>query len=208
MYMSNSTSERLDSLWVRLRATHPVVYLALILSGILVQPVWSNPPSPGSERSKGGAVSLRAFASVVKATRDSVVRLDLDGKPAALGAVIDTNGLVITKATELGTGKLTCTQANGTSSDAHLVATDDDNDLALVRVSAHGLKPIRWASQDVAVGQWAITPGIDLLPAAVGIVSVPPRKIAPKRVYLGVQLDFTASSARIAQILPGLGAEQ
>src|SRR6516165_2923921 len=42
------------------------------------------------------AILLRAFASVVQETKDSVVRLDVDEKEAALATVIDTNGLVLT----------------------------------------------------------------------------------------------------------------
>jgi serine protease Do len=41
----------------------------------------------------------------------------------------------------------------------------------------------------------------------VGIVSVPPRKIPPPRAYLGVNLDFKSSDAKIAQVMEGPGAE-
>jgi len=37
---------------------------------------------------------------------------------------------------------------------------------------------------------------------------VPPRKILHKRALIGVQLDFNSSTARIAQIMAGLGAEK
>jgi serine protease Do len=58
------------------------------------------------------------------------------------------------------------------------------------------------------VGQWVVTPGLETTPDAVGIVSVPTRKIPPKKALIGVSLDFTATEARIADILPGLGAEK
>src|SRR5439155_15835999 len=53
-----------------------------------------------------------------------------------------------------------------------------------------------------------VTPGIADTPQAVGIVSVPPRKIRPPRALIGVQLDQRSSVARIAKIMAGLGAER
>jgi serine protease Do len=60
----------------------------------------------------------------------------------------------------------------------------------------------------VAVGQWAVTPGIAETPHAVGIISALPRRIRPPRALIGVQFDFGTSTPRIDQILPGLGAEK
>jgi len=81
-------------------------------------------------------------------------------------------------------------------------------DLALVRVHAGGLKAIRWASGEVAIGQWAITPGIAQTPQAVGIISALPHRIRPPRALIGVQFDYSGSKPRIRDILPGLGAEK
>ena len=80
--------------------------------------------------------------------------------------------------------------------------------MALVRVHARGLKPIQWAAGEVAVGQWAITPGIAETPQAVGIISALPRRIRPPRAFIGVQFDYGGSTPRIQNILTGLGAEK
>jgi S1-C subfamily serine protease len=53
-----------------------------------------------------------------------------------------------------------------------------------------------------------VTPGITELPQAIGIISVPTRKIAPPRALIGVQLDHRSTSAKVETILPGLGAEK
>ena len=58
--------------------------------------------------SGAGRQRLRAFAPVSEATRHSIVKFNVDGATVALGAVVDTNGLVLTKASELKKGKLTC----------------------------------------------------------------------------------------------------
>jgi serine protease Do len=166
------------------------------------------PPSLPAERTKAGSLMLQAFEPVTAATRDSVVSFEVDGKEVALGAVIEASGLVLTKASEIQKSGLLGKLANGQHVAAHLQATDEENDLALVKLNATGLKPIQWTSQLVEVGQWVVTPGIGSAPEAVGIISVPRRKIPPKRALIGVQLDFTAPNARIGNILPGMGAEK
>jgi S1-C subfamily serine protease len=108
---------------------------------------------------KSGAITLRSFAPVSKLTRHSIVKLNVDGTTVALGTVIDSNGLVLTKASEIKAGRLTCTLANGTKVSARLVGVDDDSDVGLVKANAAGLKPIAWAAEDIMAGQWAVTPG-------------------------------------------------
>ncbi len=157
---------------------------------------------------KNGEETLRAFEPISRATRDSVVKLDLNGATIALGTVIDRNGLALTKASEIRQGKLTCWLANGKEVDAQVVRVDEKNDLALVKVDAKGLKPIQWAMGEVSVGQWVVTPGIAATPQAIGIVSVRRRKILPKRALIGVQLDTKTHSTQIAQVMQGLGAEK
>src|SRR5262249_10672095 len=117
----------------------------------------SEPPQLPRSRFRSGDDTLKAFAPVVAATRFSIVKLNVNGETVALGAVVDTNGLVLTKASELKAGKLTCWLANDQEAPAEVRGVDEDDDVALVRVQAQGLKPIQWAATDVAVGQWAIT---------------------------------------------------
>jgi len=156
---------------------------------------------------KNGDQTLLAFEPISRATRDSVVKIDLDGNTVALAAVIDASGLAVTKASEIQEGKLTAWLAVGKEVEVQLIAKDEENDLALVKVNAENLKPIQWATDETSVGQWVVTPGIAETPQAVGIVSVPPRKIPPPRAFIGVVLDFKSPDAKIAQIMAGLGAE-
>ncbi len=156
---------------------------------------------------KNGSETLLAFEPISRATRDSVVKIDLDGNTVALAAVIDASGLAVTKASEIQEGKLTAWLAIGKEVEVQLIAKDEENDLALVKVNANNLQPIEWATDETAVGQWVVTPGIAETPQAVGIVSVPPRKIPPPRAFIGVVLDFKSPDAKIAQIMAGLGAE-
>src|SRR5580765_1368094 len=62
---------------------------------------------------KNGEETLHAFASVSRLTRQSVVKIDRDGITVALAAVIRTDGLALTKASEIRGGKLTCWLPSG-----------------------------------------------------------------------------------------------
>jgi serine protease Do len=160
------------------------------------------------DRFRSGEETLRAFAPVSAATRHSIVKFNVDGETVALGAAVGTNGLVLTKASEIKKGKLTCWLATEREVGAEVLQIDEEEDVALVQVEVQGLEPLRWASGEVSIGQWAITPGIGETPHAVGIISALPRKIRPQRAFIGVQFDFSTSIPRIDELLPGLGAEQ
>jgi serine protease Do len=159
-------------------------------------------------RYRNGEETLRAFAPISEATRYSIVKFNVDGATVALGTVVDTNGLALTKASELKKGKLTCWLAVEKEVEAEVIGIDEEEDVALVRVRAQGLKPIQWAAGEVSVGQWAITPGIAETPQAIGIISALPRRIRPPRALIGVQFDFSSTVPRIEELLPGLGAEK
>jgi len=193
-----------------IRSCQPAIF-ALML-GLLASIACAQEPAPvltlPRARFRSGEETLRAFAPIAAATRFSIVKLAVDDATVALATVVDTNGLAITKASELRPGTLTCWLATDNKTGAELIAVDEDADVALVRVHAKGLKPIQWAEEEVCAGEWAITPGIAETPHAVGIVSALPRRIRPQRALIGVQFDFNTSMARIQEVMAGLGAEK
>lgn len=176
--------------------------------------LWANlalaqTPAPlGRDRFRSGEATLRAFAPISAATRYSIVKLNVNGETVALATVVGSNGLVLTKASELKPGQLTCWVAGGKEVKAELLGVDEEDDVALVRVKAAGLKPVTWAAGEVTLGQWAITPGIEETPHAVGIISALPHRVRPSRAFIGVQFDFNTSAPRIGELMPGLGAEK
>lgn len=159
-------------------------------------------------RFRTGDQTLKAFSFIAQAGRHSIVKVNIDGGTVALGTVVGPDGLAITKASELKPGKLTCWLAGGKEVDCELIVSDEEHDLALLRVHSSELKPIVWAEGDATVGQWAVTPGIEEAPHAVGIVSTRPRRIRFPRAYLGIQFDMESSLPKVRQLLPGLGAEK
>ncbi len=181
------------------------VFLALAVWGAGAQPSGSEPALPRRQFTSGEE-TLRAFGPISQALRLSVVKLNVDGQTSALGAVMDTNGLVLSKGSELRKGRLTCWLGTGQEVPAEILGLDEEEDLALVRVHARDLRPLQWSDDAVSLGQWAVTPGIAETPQAVGIVSALPRRIRPPRAYVGIQFDVSTSTPRIEDLMKGLGA--
>lgn len=160
------------------------------------------------DRGKNGDTTLKAFEPVSRALRNSVIRIDVDGNSIALAAVIDASGLAVTKASEMKKGRLTAWLANGKEVPVQLLASNDEDDVALVRVKAKGLKGVDWANEPVTVGQWVVTPGTSDRPQAVGIVSVAARRIPHPRALMGVVLDRRNNTPKIDQVMDGMGAKE
>ena len=167
----------------------------------------TRPPQPYS---KNHPSARGAFKSIAAPAGASTVAIYCDGKQVALGAVVDAAGYVVTKASEVA-GAAQCRFRDGKSIPATLVAKDDRNDVALLRVSAKGLKPVQWADDDnPPVGSWVITPGLADVPVSIGVVSVARRKgpssRRPDRGFLGISFPTTGDDARVGQIIPQTAA--
>jgi serine protease Do len=165
-------------------------------------------PALPRSRYRSGQEVLDAFAPISKATRGSIVELNVNESPVAFGTVVDRSGLVLTKASEITSGKLTCWLATGEEASAQLLGVDTDEDVALVQVNAQGLKPIQWATNKVMEGQWAISPALADTPQAVGIISALPHRIRPQRAFIGITWDSDTTVPKVATIEPGFGAEK
>src|SRR4051794_31042946 len=76
-----------------------------------------------------------AFKSVVAVPGESTVRVQCDGKDAALGTVVGADGWVVTKNSELK-GRITCLLRDGRSFEAKLVGAHDVTDLAMLKIEA------------------------------------------------------------------------
>lgn len=146
-----------------------------------------------------------AFTEVVAECRLSTVRVLGDDGQLVLGTIVDPNGFILTKASELR-GKLVCALADGRKLPAEIVGVDEGYDLALLRVAARGLTAVRWADSIPTVGCWLATPNQDRIPAAIGIVSNSPRSIPAPIGFLGVGLDDQKSL--VTHVYPGMAAEK
>jgi len=125
-----------------------------------------------AERHSRGIKTLEAFREANAAVKESVVEM-LDGdERAALGVVVEADGFVLTKASEVPDG-VRCRLADGRVLAAEVVGVDPAYDMALLRLPARGLRAVAWASGEPAVGTLATVAGPGPLPVKLGIVSLP-----------------------------------
>jgi serine protease Do len=161
---------------------------------------------------------LALFKPAVEQPAHSVVRVQADGKDAALGTVV-ADGYVLTKASEVKAGRLAVKTRDGRDLDAQVAATSDAFDLAVLKVDGTGLTPITWAESKAApVGNWVAVAGAGGEPAAVGVVSTTPRSppppYGPPRVpteqsgFLGISLDMDAAGAVVEKVTPDTAADK
>lgn len=164
--------------------------------------------SLSERRLRNGSSVREAFRSIVAQPSRATVRVLADKKPVALGLIVDGNGLILTKASELK-GDLTCELRSNASYEAEIVAIHQDTDLALLKIDARGLPVAEWRlSGDPPVGGWLATPGLDDLPISVGVVSVGRREIKKQPGVLGITIADEDEGARITRIFSNSGAER
>jgi len=155
-------------------------------------------------QSKVRAAFVPAIAEVTKST----VQVLSDGKPAALGSVVDKDGYILTKASELK-GKLECKLIDGRRTDAKLVGVERKLDVAMLKVDWKDLQPVDWGDEKtVDRGSWIITPGLQRQPIGVGVVSTAPRTIPRANGALGIQMREAAAGAGIDHVMPKSPAEK
>eukprot|EP00913_Durusdinium_trenchii_P028319 g26547.t1 len=161
----------------------------------------------GSDRYKNGRGVRTAFTKIVAETNLSTIAVYANGKRVAFGTVVGADGEVLTKASELK-GNISCKLRDGRTVDAKLVGVSKNDDLALLHLQATGLSPIHLEKRaDPKVGRWLATPGLNAVPVAVGVLSVPRRRIPGPRPLLGVQIDRnSANGAIITAVTPDSGA--
>src|SRR5947209_5140476 len=99
--------------------------LPALVAAALAAPAFAQPkegrrlPAPTQTNPTFLALFKPAVADVAK----SVVRVQVDGKDAALGTVVSPDGYVLTKASELRPGKVTVKTKDGRDLDATVTAT-------------------------------------------------------------------------------------
>jgi serine protease Do len=150
---------------------------------------------------------LQSFRKAIGNNWMATVRILADNRQVAMGAVIHPDGWVITKASEIPEGGLTCRLYDGTRSEALVKAQRTDLDLALLKLDRKELVCVDW-SADVSsrVGSWLATTDLKSMPMAIGVLSVGPRQISSVKAVLGIQLDARDEAPVVSMVLPGSGA--
>jgi serine protease Do len=157
-----------------------------------------------------------AFRDVVAEAARSTVRVLCDNKDVALGAVVGADGWILTKASQMR-GKIVIQLRDGREFPARVVGRKDDYDLAMLKIDAKGLMPVRWReSKADPVGNWVATPGMDDVPVATGVMSVAARKITGRELgrrstsggYLGIAIAPAKNGVKVARVTKNSAAEK
>ncbi|MEM9589499.1 MAG: PDZ domain-containing protein, partial [Planctomycetota bacterium] len=157
-----------------------------------------------------GASNRKQAGQALSPIRDSVVQFRSGNQPLAFGVVIDRQGLVLTKASEVaGWGdKLLCLAGQGGDREAELLASDSRTDLALVRVSPPVLSTIDWSTQIPELGTWVGTMGLEADPVSLGVIGGPVRRIAATPGFLGISAPSDRPPVVIRSVMPGGPAQR
>jgi serine protease Do len=150
-----------------------------------------------------------AFEDVVADVRKSTVKISSDGRPVALGTIVDSAGYILTKASEVdGRESLTCQFYDRRKRTARSVGTLATHDLAMLKVEADGLIPVEWYTRETPqVGSLLATPHyLRREPLAVGVVSLAPQPVANDGV-LGVRLHNSTDGPQVSDIIETSAAD-
>jgi serine protease Do len=147
-----------------------------------------------------------AFQEALGRASAATVRVVAEGEEVALGAVVEADGYIVTKASVLG-GKIICRFMDGAEREAKLVGTNEALDLALLRVEATNLPTVLWRDS-VSPGGTLVattTPGNE--PVSVGVLSADLRKVAPRgsnqpRAWLGIGLGAGEFGVKVTSVMP------
>ncbi len=154
---------------------------------------------------------LRAFSEAVVDARLSTVRLvNSVGDLIALGAVVDADGWIATKSSQLPpSSSVTVKLADNSEFLAEVVQRVSDVDIALLRINRSGLIPVAWGTSSIpSRGTWLATTDVDKMPSAVGVVSAGIQNVRSSRPVLGVELLDSVAGAEVLNVVYGTGADQ
>lgn len=151
----------------------------------------------------------KLFVPLSASVAPSTVQLLANDKPIMIGTIIDSSGLILTKASELKS-PLECRLENGNKLAARVVGIDSDTDLALLKVETGPLTSANIVlTPPPMVGSWLASVGPESKPISLGMVGVREREIANARAYIGIMpVDIAdRDGVRINQITAGAPAD-
>ncbi|MDZ4847846.1 MAG: PDZ domain-containing protein [Pirellulaceae bacterium] len=153
---------------------------------------------------------MKSFEQAIGETWKSTVQVVSTKHQLALGLIVQSDGWIVTKASQLVADELACRLSDGSRFPATIMHVNHELDLALLKVNRANLPAIQWQeSGDVHVGGWLATTSASKSPIGIGVVSVGPRKIPPSQAVLGVRLqDAEKEGALVSEVVEGGGAEK
>lgn len=164
-----------------------------------------------TELRKDGPVVTAAFDAQREVLQVSSAVIYDGRKEAVYGTVVSADGLILTKASEIAEiSELSVRVDRQHFEEVERVAVDEDWDVALLRVKADGLVPVRWAGEEPGQGTWLVANGATSRSrrrALAGMISANTREIPLiGGVALGVTLTADAAKLEVGEVSEGSGA--
>jgi S1-C subfamily serine protease len=161
-----------------------------------------------SIRERQHSSQLAELNSVTRSAAASTVGIFDGERQVALGIIVDRNGLIITKASEIdGREDLTCRFFDGREVAASFVRSDERNDVAALTVDpaqAGSLNPIQWSQTQPLLGSFVAAPGYEGEAISFGTFSSNVRStVFGEQAFLGVQPQTTGQGVLITDVRPG-----
>jgi len=155
---------------------------------------------------------LASFRSVSDPAAPYTVQVWADGEWVALGTVVTSSGLIITKASEVEKKtKLICRLGGPEQLQdvpATLLRVDERNDIALLKVNEKNLTPAKFVDREIVPGAFVVTPDPFGKPLVVGVISTIKRSlVGVNQAYLGVRPINGTAGVELAEITAGGSAE-
>jgi serine protease Do len=194
-----------------LRALRACLRNALIAAALVAAPMAGAFQTLRSELRMNGPEVMSAFEEQREVLQKSSAVIYDKRKEAIYGTVVSADGLILTKASELAEiGELSVRVDEELFREVEKVAVDEDWDVALVKVEAENLVPVRWATSEPEQGTWVVANGATSRSrrrALAGMVSANAREVpVGGGVALGVTLTADAAKLEIGDISEGSGA--
>ena len=139
----------------------------------------------------------------------STVGIIRNGKLIAHGVIVDTRGLILSKASS-SVGARSIQTYNNDSFDIRVRKRDEATDLALWQIISPSSKnwiPLSWKNEQnrTKVGNWALSVGPQIEELMLGVISAKCRPIGREGGVMGVILEETNSSTNgieVVEVLP------
>lgn len=150
---------------------------------------------------------IKSLGQVTHKADGSTVEILVNGARRALGTVVSQDGWILTVNSEVLKGEVGV-RLDGTTYDAKVIESFPKRDLALIRIEADSLKPVRWAGDnELELGGLLTSPSATGGPMGIGVVSVMPRSL--KGIgYLGVRSGMNDGKLTVASVGKGSAADR
>lgn len=187
--------------------------IAIILGTILLTPLNAQQNLETDFRMTG-RTTLAAFEAQRQVLQQSSAVISIGQKEIAYGVVVSADGHVLTKAGELREKEqLTVTINRQRFDKADVISTNEEWDVALLKVDATNLVPVTYASEtDIPQGTWVVVNGATSRTqrrANIGMISAKPREIHPSGgLALGIVIKNLSKRLEIEKVTPGGGADE